>query len=311
MPATSLSTSHHLVKRYLIAQNQEGCFPYYPGKTTSIESTAWCSIALRRMDAISKAVPAFLLNAQNADGGWSTEPKAKPSDWCSALALLAVALLDPDPLQNEMYLRGVDYLMNHRTELYTPLGRVVVFLTQGPTYARGWPWNPGCYHWAEPTSYSIQALHPAGAHGLKDVPEAISGARKALLEKACAAGGWNYGNNVMLGAQVPPFLLTTAQVLLSLQETPEHPAVRSAIAYLERAADEQTSVMTLAWMIMALDAFGRHTSKLLSNLLNRQTSEGSFGNNLLLTGLAACALCTGEKDNPLKLITSSNPPPKR
>ncbi|HEY9717043.1 MAG TPA: prenyltransferase/squalene oxidase repeat-containing protein, partial [Trichormus sp.] len=59
----------------------DGSWPYIPGAAPSTEATAWCMLALRNTEAANKANLAaqWLIDKQNADGGWSTAPAAGKS----------------------------------------------------------------------------------------------------------------------------------------------------------------------------------------------------------------------------------------
>src|SRR4029079_14007801 len=90
------------------------------------------------------------------------------SDWTTALAVLALRILaqrGEAQKQEEISKsvdRGFDFLFGHRWEFFNSFfARTVVTLLKGPNAletASGWAWNPGCYHWVEPTSYSLLAL---------------------------------------------------------------------------------------------------------------------------------------------------------
>lgn len=297
----SINNSLQRVRQYLFDQTNNGGFPYYRGHSASTEPTAWCSIALRHHKQFAESAVAYLSATQNKDGGWSTAKGIGESDWTSSLAVLAIGKLSTQPLSNQTLLSGVEYLINHRSASYSPLASLFAYVMQGTKMHVGWSWTPGSYYWAEPTSYAIYAIQPAKAADLYGAKEAIISGTKALISKACPGGGWNYGNNIVLGNVVPPFAVTTAQVLLALQSCQDEPAVKSALSYLRQNALSQTTVMSLSWVIMALDAFAVDVSALLQILTAKQNPDGSFGPNLLSSALAACALGTALSDNPLKL----------
>lgn len=300
MPPKAPDESNRLIHDYLRAQEKDGCFPYHKGSDLAVEPTVWCAIALSEDGALRTRALKAIKNWQNADGGWSTSYGAGGSDWTSALALLACEQFAPSPAADKNYRRGVDYLLDKRAQVYTPAGRVIKFLLEGSTYASGWAWTPGCYSWVEPTSYAILALRSASEAGLTGVDDAIASARKLIGQRQCPNGGWNYGNTFVLGNLVPPFPVTSAQALIALQNNQNSTTVKKGINYLLEAAAKQDSVMTLSWMIMALDAFNLPVTKLLERLCVHQRQDGSFGHNLLSCGLASCALATAAGKNPLK-----------
>ncbi len=304
MPNASPHTCLQKALDHLVEQDQDGSFSYHPGQPAAIEATAWCSIALRDRGQLAERTRSFLLGCQNKDGGWSTRPQSGPSDWTTSLALLALRLLAPESLTSPPFDRGVAFLMSTRAELYNLAGRLVLWLSQGPKAAgdaRGWTWNPGCFHWVEPTSYAVLAIDPLACAGRADVKEAIDSARKLILTHECDGGGWNYGNSISLGAHLPPYPVTTAQALLALQDQPANPIVVAGLRYLRRTARVENTVMSLAWAALAADALGQAPAPELSQLTALQKPDGSFSSSLHLTGLAACALETAAGSNPLKL----------
>ena len=58
--------------------------------------------------------------------------------------------------------------------------------------------------------------------------------------------------------------------------------------------------MSLAWSILALDAYGHDCSRQLKALLKLQNNNGSFGLNYFVTALSLLAINTRNGINPLK-----------
>jgi hypothetical protein len=104
---------------------------------------------------------------------------------------------------------------------------------------------------------------------------------------------------------LPPYVVTTGEALLALQETPESGGVKAAIEFLISKEPTDFTAMEHAWSILALNAHGRPTDKLITSLAARQNPDGSFGLNLLSTALACLALDTAvNKSNPLKIANT-------
>ena len=149
--------------------NQEGWFPYSLDGDCSLEATAWSLIALRQDDKVCQAGLDYLAGCQNAaDGGWSTKPGAGHSDWTSGPALLCLRLLSSIKPQastaktREAVTKGMYHLLDSRVEFFRPTARLLLLMSKGPgalAYPRGWPWDPKCFHWIEPTSYCLLALN--------------------------------------------------------------------------------------------------------------------------------------------------------
>src|SRR5258706_177994 len=75
------------------------------------------------------------------------------------------------------------------------------------------------FSWVEPTAYALIALkklRPVQGDGRSD--RSIAEAERMLYDRACAEGGWNYGNSTAYGVELPPYLETTALALLALQD---------------------------------------------------------------------------------------------
>lgn len=293
-------------------QMESGAWSYKSGQSDpSLEATSWASLALAgETDRIERVVK-FFVNQQKEDGGFSTAPQVDKSSWVTGPVLLAMRLLHKD-VKDPLLFKEVDksvekaltFLCDTRVEFYPAVARLLLLLskgTEGVKYARGWPWDKHCYHWVEPTSYNLLALKTAG------IPDSHKGyfaeivdiAEKFLLEHPCKTGGWNHGNDRTLGADLPPYRVTTAEALLAIQEFRGRKPVESGLNYLSSLSDQDTSSMSLAWSSLALNAYGLDNSKETEYLLNRQKPDGSFGDNRMVDGLACLAL-NSKKHNLLK-----------
>jgi hypothetical protein len=290
-----------------------------------VEASAWSIMALAGSQAAHAAVLA-LGRAQNSDGGWSTAPGMGRSDWSSGLALLALRHADmkregiksPEGDTSEKIdvwpwiERGLGYLLESRTDFYKPTARLLLLLAKGPealAYARGWPWDPECFHWVEPTSYCLLAVKLPGLPLQALYERVIYFADKFLLEHQCSDGGWNHGNDVTLGAQLPSYRLTTAEALLALQNLAPDPKIEKALDYLQSLSGQDSSSHSLALSILALvvyqDLYKTRFEQELEFLLARQKEDGSFGPSVLSTALAVLALksvlAPGEWQCPLRM----------
>lgn len=281
-------------------QDATGWFPYKVAGQPSMEATAWSALALRHNLDVAKGTAQFLATNQNKDGGWSTEPAAGRSDWNSGPSMLCLRLLaaEHQEIAKNQDVRkalklGLARLLDSRVEFYQPIARLLLLISQGPkalAYGRGWPWDPDCYHWVEPTAYNLLALK------FPDLPKdelyvrIVGFANQFLLEHACKDGGWNHGNNITLEQYLPPYRLTTAEALLALQDQSENPAVQSALKYLKSLSDQDTSSLSLAVSALALIAYQQPAHQEIKYLINRQKPDGSFATSIVATALAALAL---------------------
>jgi len=290
-------------------------FPYTKNGDCSLEATAWSLIALRQDAQVGPGGLEYLASCQNLpDGGWSTKKGAGKSDWTTGPVLLAMRLLQSvygntstAGVQSSLQ-RGMSHLLDSRVEFFGPTGRLLLLLSKGPeglAYGRGWPWDPKCFHWLEPTAYCLLALKlPQGPQ--KDVhKEVVKFADKFITDHACRGGGWNHGNDTSLGFFLPPYRLTTAEALLALQNLPGDERVKQALTYLKSQADQDSSSLSLAFSILALSSHNQTFEKELAFLLKRQADDGSFGPTTMSTALSALALEAAQGTNILKLNTNA------
>jgi len=164
---------------------------------------------------------------------------------------------------------------------------------------RGWPWISDTFSWVEPTSYAVLALKLSG-HG--DHPR-VAEAERLLLDRACVGGGWNYGNRIVFGRELIPFLPTTALAALALQRVPAAtPMIDQSLGVLRREVSQHQSTLTLALTILCLNAFDQPTETLATALARRQRPDGSWRQAVHLTALAILALeCAAGGLNVFKL----------
>jgi hypothetical protein len=309
-----LKLSQKRVQNYINRCGSEGWWPYAPGQTASTEATAWCSLSLADKDPLLSKSLNYLIKSQNPDGGWPTGPAEGKSDWCTGPALFALrsaAARVPSPKASAAYEKGANFLSELPTELYNLAARMLLGAVQGvketEEAARGWPWSRGCYHWVEPTSYNLYAYKiPEGTTCGGGYKTMLLRANKFLLENTCEAGGWNHGSHLSLGTNLPPYIVTTAEALLALQEYSDHKEIKRAFAFLDSTSEasqagQKNSAMGLAWMTLAYHAYGRDTTATLSKLVSTQKDDGSFGPNMMVTALASMALNTADGVNPFKM----------
>ena len=112
--------------------------------------------------------------------------------------------------------------------------------------------------------------------------------QRMLLDRTCPGGGWNAGNSVVYGAALAPRPDDTAIALLALTSNREEPAVQSGLQYLEHAAVYLSAPWSLAWVILALAAFGQPIDTLqqtLASLPDLETVEDTSTLALVLLAL--------------------------
>ncbi len=315
----ALEKSKDYLKR---SQSEEGWWSYKKNGGASLETTAWCSLALQeslsdhREDHLIRNTIRFLLKTQNKDGGWPTAPQAGFSDWVSGPVMLSLRSFDKADPQlrkdnkfKDAVDRGILRLVASRAYFYPPVANLLVFLSKGPKelqYSRGWPWDPGCFHWVEPTSYHLMAFKVPGMPTHAASKEIIKFAEMFLLEHPCKGGGWNHGNDVSLGAILPPYRVTTGEALLALQGREGHKSIQTSIKYLRTLSNEDSSAMGLAWSALALNAHGQPCSREIAYLLERQKkrNDGSFDSNNMVNGLSCMAINAAATNRNLLKVSS-------
>lgn len=306
-----IASAIDLAAANLDSHAQNGWWPYVLDRGPSTEATAWCALALHanrlskkssdKTDLTNKCV-AYLLNKQNADGGWSTAPGCGASDWSSAPAVLALRLLrnqqeKPDKqYQNKIddaVIKGANFLFDLRNDPYHSVARFLLFLQHGESglhYARGWPWTKDCSFWVEPTCYSMLALKLPKLMDRSIIQSALRHASMYIHSHVCQDGGWNHGANFVLEVYAPSYSLTTAEVLLALQDEPRSPVIEKALKRISGDHPDSDSSLPLAWAILALHAYGKDLGNKPAQLLHHQKADGSFGTNNVVTSVALLAL---------------------
>ena len=122
----------------------------------------------------------------------------------------------------------------------------------------GWPWLPETVSWVVPTAYSLLALKHA--HGISQqglVQLRIQRGVEMLYDRICPEGGWNAGNGVVYGFPLAPHADATALALLSLLNEPPNDFITASLDWLERRAETCFAPWSLAWAVLALNAFKR------------------------------------------------------
>jgi hypothetical protein len=187
-----------LVARLRATQRPDGGFPTRPGQRSEPDATALAAIALD-----DEPARRWVLDHQTGDGLLARRagPVLNPSP--TALAVLAL----PDSNARS---RAADALVAARGKAIKPTRDV----PHDPN-TRGWGWTVGTFGWVQPTAEAVIALKQA-APGRRAV---IADGERLLADRECVGGGWNYGNRVVLGEELPAFVQTTAIALIGLQGT--------------------------------------------------------------------------------------------
>jgi hypothetical protein len=161
---------------------------------------------------------------------------------------------------------------------------------------QGWPWSPGTFSWVEPTAWAIMAVRRW--HRVRpslDAAARVSEAERLLLDRACAIGGWNYGNPAAFGHELRPHVPTTALALLALEPLRDHPVVMRGRQLLASRRIDEPSGIPLSLARISLGRFGERFPD-LDGILERVWGQSQFLGNLSTAALALYAL-RGQADS--------------
>ena len=255
------------IQELIDRQLPDGGWPFSADTAqTAVEPTALALLALPSNSVGERdAAIRFLLHMQNANGSW---PAFSGDDGGgSGLTGLALYALNRCSDQSMVINRAVHWLTECRgleshwlwKWKFRTSDRHVRFDPE----KFGWPWMRETASWVVPTAYSILALKHSGSISQQDfVHFRIRRGVEMLYDRICPEGGWNAGNGVVYGFPLAPHPDATALALLSLLNEPPNHFITSSLDWLERRAETCFAPWSLAWTILALDAFGRPTAPL-------------------------------------------------
>lgn len=287
---TALATLREAI---LSGRNRDGGWGYVPGKASRLEPTAWALLALLSdlsSDITRSVVESALgrLKAWQGSTGLMYEPDGECNLAFNAVALLAASAAHATaatPLADRM-------TASLMTGLIASSGAALTDARDAEaSSADGWPWRSGTYSWVEPTAWCLLALKRKGGPRTPPYRDRIVRAEKVLRDRACRGGGWNYGNAVVLGQHLSPYVPTTAVALLALQDSRLSPAVREGLAFLESDWRREASGMSFALTAICFAVYGRDSSEARAALW-AAFQRTHFLGNLCVAAMALVALST-------------------
>lgn len=263
--------NHACVQELIDRQLPEGGWPFTSDTSQSaLEPTALALLALPSNSARERGTAIrFLLHMQNANGSW---PAFSGDDGGgSGLTGLALYALNRCCAQGTVTNRAVHWLIESRGWeshwLWKWKFRTSDRHVRFDPDKFGWPWMPETVSWVVPTAYSLLALKHARGISQQDLVHLrIRRGVEMLFDRICPEGGWNAGNGVVYGFPLAPHADATALALLSLLSEPRNDFITASLDWLERRAETCFAPWSLAWTILALDAFGRPTELLTDRL---------------------------------------------
>ncbi|MFB3737367.1 MAG: hypothetical protein ACE14W_00200 [Candidatus Velamenicoccus archaeovorus] len=269
LPSRLAMLHARLADALLAARGPDGGYGPRSGQGAEPEPTALAALALD-----DDGARAWLAEHQSSDGGLELALGSVVNDSPTALAALA---LGPGAARE----RALDHVV--RAHARRVPSSAAVPLDPALT---GWGWTPDTSAWVEPTARTLLALRrlrPAAS-------EAIAEAVAVLEDRECVGGGWNYGNRIVLGEELPPFAQTTAIALVALQDDPPELSARGRVV-LRRLWRVERGGLTLGTTLAAFrlldDAEADAVSHALAATFER---TGLLGDTV---ALAWAALATG------------------
>jgi Prenyltransferase and squalene oxidase repeat len=236
----------------------------------AVEPTALALLALPP-DSVSERGAAihFLLRIQNPNGSWPAF--VGDDEKGSGLTGLALYTLRRCGVEGPATDRAIRWLLNSQGQeshwLWKWKFRIFDRHVRFDPGKFGWPWGPETVSWVVPTSYSLLALkNGSGASRQALLRFRIRRGVEMLYDRICPLGGWNAGNGVVYRSPMAPHPDATAVALLALRGEPGDDLVTPSLEWLERRAETCFAPWSLAWTILALDAFGRPTEYLIKRL---------------------------------------------
>jgi len=262
---------HACVRQLTDRQLPEGGWSFTQDrKQPAIEPTALAVLALASSSlGERKAAIRFLVRTQNPNGSWPAFI-GDDEDGCGFTGLV-LYVLNRCCVQSIITDRAVHWLVQTRGWeshwLWRWKFRISDRHVRFDPDKFGWPWLPETVSWVVPTAYALLALRHIGENSAKGLPQLrMRRGVEMMYDRICPEGGWNAGNGVVYGAPLAPHPDATAIALLALLGEPRNGLITASLDWLKRRTDSCLSPWTLAWTILALDAFG-HPTELLTNRL--------------------------------------------
>ena len=257
-----------VLRRLSAARAGDGGFGPRTGMPAEPEPTALAAIALDDPRA-----RAWLAAAQTSDGSVQLVVGDVTNDAATSLAAIA--------LDGDARARALDHLERSRAA-HLASSPQVPFDPAVP----GWAWTEGAFGWVEPTSRALLAFRTLRP----DATEPIADGAGMLADRACAGGGWNYGNRTVLGEDLPPYAQTTALGVLGLQRWGDGSAWRRGLDVLHGLwREERDGSLSVAVAAAALRASGDEDWLAAASAIGDHLGDGYFDTDVVALSWAAIA----------------------
>lgn len=252
------------------------------------DSTAWAVLALARKDPTSTFASSgrSILAANQLKDGRIAFPASQNAFWPTPIALLAWHGISQF---NQAINRAVNFLFETSGN-HTP--KDPASIVAHDTSIKGWPWIEATHAFVHPTAITLLALETMGYSTHPRFQEGIG----LLMNRQLPHGGWNYGNTLVYGKELRPFVETTGIALTALAGHVERDRVANSIRYLVERIETCRTPLSLVWALFGLGAWGQLPAAgldCIEETLQKQTKYGSYGTSLLSMLLLA-HLCRGD-----------------
>lgn len=274
-------------------QNADGGWGYAPGAASNAEATALSLLAIADMQPSPPGLAsaaAFLQARRRPDGAFALSPAVDEPSWATPLAAVALGRFG----DSDAVAPAVDWLLNAPAFVLRPTPAIYGY----DTTLAGWPWTSGDYSFVEPTSAAVVFLKQQGQAGHARVREAVM----LLHNRALPAGGWNYGESVVLGNTLLPAIVPTAMALLALADEPDD-TTSAAVAWLSAQQGTITSLFSLGWASIAMNVLGLLDDFWTADVIDRWFACPDDRRTAMDTALCLLGVASAE-DHPFRLGAS-------
>jgi hypothetical protein len=130
-------------------------------------------------------------------------------------------------------------------------------------------------------------------------------AERVMRDRACAGGGWNYGNKEVYGQSLLPHVPPTAAGVLAFQDRPDDGLLTDAVRVLRQQAPREGSAAALAVAWLALSAVQSPTADVAEQLGRRIDAAEAVGNLAVLAMLLYVLERIERRERPLPFILTT------
>jgi hypothetical protein len=277
-------------------RNADGGWGYAPGKSSRLEPTCWSLLAVARTaNRGLEATELDVLNRWKRQDPWLVDVAGAPVNYAfNALAALTLGTHAKGRLLSTQIARALVDVRGLKFEQ----GKEI----RQDNSLQAWPWIESTFSWVEPTCWCLLLLKKSrAALTVPSVDERIDVGQRMLLDRACAAGGWNYGGSNVYGQELFPYVPTTALGLIAMQDRTRETAVGRALAWIKKEALSEPSAHALGLAVIALGVYRAPVPAVEKALMTRlQSTSDSVGILGLATGLFALTR-SSDGESPFKL----------